>query len=339
MYYSTGQAARELGITQARVRDLCRHGVITAEITDGRQFRIPREELEKLKREGLPVVPRPLPNAERVATIGPPPSRRHHPALLAAPSADLIHSGEEVVCLENEVKSLGLRRQKEEQLDWFREREDRDAEREAQRQEVEQRRQVQLAAERRRQTWKTEWLEHGLNEVPCEAPQSVRLDIHKAVAQALEDLDPSHPDSTTLRLVDAAVDRALTPWRTAKQIADAIKDACESDNVPWDMRQDSTWKARMYQAAGAAVGRLRNGASGQEVETAASHAVAPLVQEFNQGQACAAMVKDVWVRLSGWNSAELDKGKEAVGAALEKLPIGASKRELERARENALAGC
>ena len=50
-----------------------------------------------------------------------------------------------VVCLENEVKSLGLRRRKEEQLDWFRERENRDVEREIQRRQAEQIRQAQLA--------------------------------------------------------------------------------------------------------------------------------------------------------------------------------------------------
>jgi excisionase family DNA binding protein len=54
-------AARELGITQARVRDLCRNGAIPAEMTDGGQFRIPREVLDKLKREGVPALPRPMP--------------------------------------------------------------------------------------------------------------------------------------------------------------------------------------------------------------------------------------------------------------------------------------
>src|SRR6516165_9369252 len=122
LFYSTGQAARELGITQARVRDLCRNGAIQAEMTDGGQFRIPREVLDRLRREGVPDTPRPMPNGGQVVTVIPPPARRH-PALLAEPSDEVIDSAEEVVCLENELKSLGLRRQKEEHLDWFRERE------------------------------------------------------------------------------------------------------------------------------------------------------------------------------------------------------------------------
>jgi hypothetical protein len=85
-------------------------------MTDGGQFRIPREVVEKLKRDGVPAMPRPLPNQGEMTVI-PSPARRAHPALLAAPSDEVIESLEEVVCLENEVKALGLRRQREEQLD------------------------------------------------------------------------------------------------------------------------------------------------------------------------------------------------------------------------------
>jgi excisionase family DNA binding protein len=336
LFYSTGQAARELGITQARVRDLCRSGAIQAEMTDGGQFRIPREVLDKLKREGAPTPPRPMPTGGQTVTVIPAPSRRGHPALLAEPSEDVIDSAEEVVCMENELKSLGLRRQKEEQLDWFRERENRDAERATKRREAEQRRQEELAEERRHQNWKTEWLQYGLNQVPYEAPQSVQLDVHEAVVQALDRLAPSHPASVVQQLVGAAVDRALTPWRAAKQIADAIKDACESWDVPWDMRHDSTWNARMYQAAGAAVGRLRNGATLNEAKVAASEAVAAVVQAFEHGSACAEMVKNVWMKVSGGTSEEWEQGKDAVRAALAQLPIGASKREIEKARDSAL---
>jgi hypothetical protein len=255
---------------------------------------------------------------------------------LAEPSDDVIDSAEEVVCLENEVQSLGLRRQKEEQLDWFREREEREAERQAQRQEADRKHQAQLAADQRRQKWKTEWLEYALNSIPSDAPRSVRLDLHECVERVLQRLDPMQPDSTVLRLVDAAVDQALTPWRTAKQISGAIKNACEDYTVPYDMRRDSAWEARMYQAASTAVGRLRGGASLAEVETAASHASALLVREFEQGKACAEIVRNLWARLPEANSDEREQGKEAVQEALAKLPIGASKRDIEKARDGAL---
>jgi hypothetical protein len=86
-----------------------------------------------------------MPNGGQVVAVVPVPSCRTHSALLAAPSDDVVDSAEVVVCLENEVKSLGPRRQKEEQLDWFRERENRDVEREIQRREAEQMQQAQLA--------------------------------------------------------------------------------------------------------------------------------------------------------------------------------------------------
>jgi hypothetical protein len=336
LFYSTGQVARQLGTTLAAIRTLCENHVIASETTPGGHLRVPASEVQRLKRDGLPPIPRPLPNGSAPQGRNGTASPHGRPELLAAPSDDVIDSAEEVVCLENELKSLGLRRQKEEQLDWFREREHRDAERATQRREAEQRRQEQLAQEQRRQNWKTGWLQYGLNQVPSLAPQSVRLDVHEAVVEALDRLGPSDQVAVVQQLVGAAVDRALTPWRTVEQIADAIKDACEGWNVPSGMRYDSTWKARMYQAAGAAVGRLRDGATPNEVKIVASQAVVPLVQEFEHGNACEQMVKNVWLNVSGGTLEECEPGTEAVRVALAKLPIGASKRELEKARDDAL---
>jgi hypothetical protein len=47
-------------------------------MTDGGQFRIPREVLEKLKREGIPPMPKPMPNGKPVGTVIPAPVRRSH---------------------------------------------------------------------------------------------------------------------------------------------------------------------------------------------------------------------------------------------------------------------
>jgi excisionase family DNA binding protein len=49
MFYSTGQAARELNITQDRVRQLCEAGAVTAEITAGGQWRVPKAEIDRLR--------------------------------------------------------------------------------------------------------------------------------------------------------------------------------------------------------------------------------------------------------------------------------------------------
>ena len=48
-------------------------------------------------------------------------------ALLADPSEDAVAGADDVVTLEKQVQALGLRQQKEEKLDWFRDREEREA--------------------------------------------------------------------------------------------------------------------------------------------------------------------------------------------------------------------
>jgi hypothetical protein len=335
LFFSTGQVARQLGTTLANVRALCDAHAIKAETTPGGHLRVAAAEVERLKRDGLPPLPRPLPT-ELGPLAGNGKVPRGNSPLLAPPSGEVIDSAEEVVCLENEVKSLGLRKQKEEQLDWFLERKERKAEREAQQREAEQRRQAEVAAEQRRQAWKACWVEYALGRIPSNAPESIRLDVYEAVDDTLTNLEPTQPDSLTRRLVDAAVDRALTPWRSAVQKEECIGEACEDWNLPWNMRHDRAWKARMYEAASAAVGRLRPGASVAEMDAATRQAIAPLVREFEYQRACAEIIASVRGELSEAHAAEVEEGKEQVQKALAELPVGASRREMERTRDRAL---
>ena len=60
-FFSTGQAAQELGTSIPKVRALCETGMIEAEVTPGKQWRVPVAEVERLKRDGLPPIPRPIP--------------------------------------------------------------------------------------------------------------------------------------------------------------------------------------------------------------------------------------------------------------------------------------
>ena len=336
VYYSTGQAARELGITQAKVRILCETEAIDSTRTAGGQRRIAREEVERLKRDGLPSIPRPLPEPDRVAARPAVRSRYGGVELLAEPSETVIESAEEVVCLENEVKAIGLRRQKEEGLDWFRERDDRDAARQAEREDGERERQAQADAQRQRELWEEKWIDYALRSVSDDAPQPYQLEVHRIVEETLQRIKVNQAESTTRQLVDAAVNRALAPWYKAKQVTDAIKEACEAYSLPWEMKHDQTWKASMYEAAAAGIARLRDGVGRAEIETAARQAIMPLVCEFEHRRACAQMVNGVWSELSGGNADEWEQGKEAVQVALAELPVGASRRELDRARATAL---
>ena len=75
LFYSTGQVARQLGTTPAAIRLLCENRLIAAETSPGGQWRVPASEVERLKRDGLPAIPRPLPNPSAPARNGT--SNRH----------------------------------------------------------------------------------------------------------------------------------------------------------------------------------------------------------------------------------------------------------------------
>jgi excisionase family DNA binding protein len=347
LFFSTGQAARELGVSAAKIRTLCASGAIESTCTTGGQFRVSQEEIERLKRDGLPPVPRPLPQQDgaqgaQAATRAR--SNRGEVALLAPPSEAIIDSAEQVARLENDVRSIHLLRELEEGRDFFRDRADRDAERQAQREEAGWLRESQAAAEEHRQLWEAKWIEHGLKSVPRDAPRPLQFEVHQAVLETVRQIQPTHPDSITRELVAAAVARALAPWTNQQRIASAIQQACQSYSIPSQMKFDSSWKTRMQRAAAAAIADLRDGAPEGEMQSAAQSALAPLVREYESEQARAKamqtrslMAAISWTQLPGANDAERAQGKHALEAALGQLPITASQYDLERAQDRALA--
>jgi hypothetical protein len=54
LYFSTGDAARELGVTQDRIVALCKADAVEAELTPGGHWSIREAVLNKLKERGLP---------------------------------------------------------------------------------------------------------------------------------------------------------------------------------------------------------------------------------------------------------------------------------------------
>ncbi len=140
LYYSSGQAAQQLAVTQDTIRTLCHSGLMAAETTPGGQWRIAKDEIDRLKRDGLPPIPRPLPGDTPMQRAG-----NSHPTrsdLLGEPSAGVVSAVEDVAITEALNKKRKLERELEETEDWFRQRqreqEDRDAE-EAEREAANQR--------------------------------------------------------------------------------------------------------------------------------------------------------------------------------------------------------
>src|ERR1019366_7627360 len=99
LYFTTGQAAQQLNASQAQIRALCESGAVEAETTPGGHYRIPASELARLQRDGLPPIPRPLPDESRPAARN---GRTGHgnPELLAEPSSEVVSAVEEVILVE-----------------------------------------------------------------------------------------------------------------------------------------------------------------------------------------------------------------------------------------------
>ena len=95
-YLRIGQAARELGVSAHIIRKLCAAGLIEAEqTTGGRQWRIPFHEVERLKREGLPLIPQGFDEGRRApvdrdqaGSVAPAPG--HQPSDRVQTSADEV---------------------------------------------------------------------------------------------------------------------------------------------------------------------------------------------------------------------------------------------------------
>src|ERR1017187_7867163 len=241
LYFTTGQAAQQLGASQAQIRALCESGAIERETTSGGQYRIPASELARLQRDGLPAIPRPLPDESRPAARN---GRTRHPELLAEPSSEVVNAVEEVTITERLLEKRKLEHALEEEEDWFRARADQQAQREAERREADRVRQNAAAAERRRKDRDNNWLRYAMRIVPYDARGQVEQEVHEQVQAALDKIRLGEPAPLLHRVVDATVAKVLKPWRRSKDIAQAIEDARGS--LPFEMRGTS-WKPTTWE--------------------------------------------------------------------------------------------
>jgi hypothetical protein len=331
LFYSTGQVARQLGTTLAAIRVLCEKRLIAAETSPGGHWRVPASEVERLKRDGLPPIPRPLPNPSAPAAGNGTSNDHSYPEFVEEPSDEVALAADRVTIMKSTLEQRKVERQIVEQDDWFRDREHLEAEAKA----AEHQKAEAKQAEQRRQEWVQEWTQYALNSLPWGARQEVEVEVYTAAQQALSLLQSGQPRGVTQRLVDAAVHRALAPWTRKQEIERAI--AAGMNKLGWNVQFRSEYaplKQRAWEAAVATVRRVRAEASYQEMETAALQAVQPMVREYEHQQACERMVGRLY--LFDLDSAERDPAKEAVRKALEKLPVGADAKTMERAEEAAL---
>jgi excisionase family DNA binding protein len=332
-YYRSGQAAKQLGVSSHHIRRLCEAGEIAAELTHGQQWKIPASEVARLKKEGVPPIPQKI---DREEDLEEPPERAGADVpkgLYAFPSQEVIEAAEEVKITENRLRKRRLEREVEETEDWFRERERQQAAEEA-----EERQQAEAACvEQNRREWLHGWTRYALDSLPAAVPREVQLEVHAGVQATLANIEfVGHPQPLTQRLVDAAVAKALHPWKRKKDIQRAIEWAM--GRLPYELRsrsENAGLKQRAWEAAVAATGRLPEQASYSEMETAATQAVQPMIREYNHQDACQKIL--AWMHVSDASWDEQQEAKEAVQEALDALPIGATQKQLEQAKETALA--
>jgi excisionase family DNA binding protein len=332
--YTTGRAAHELRVSPTHVRALCQAGMIAARATRGGHWRIPRDEIQRLRKEGVPDPPPATPAETQTQPTSAPVTTnpQRHPALLAEPSQEAIASADEVVRLENEVKAIGLKRAKEEHLDWFRERERKQSEAKLAR----DRQVLERKTERVRRDWENSCLEFAFQCVPEDAPEAVRLTVAEAVRETLEELSPSDSEEVTGPLIAAAVDRALEPWRHSQEIESAVLEA--KNQLPswarsWSNSSLTDWELRALRAARDAIARLSNDVMFDEMRAASIAAGREIARQHEDSEARRSIVDSVFLRTPG----EQEKARQAVRAALDKLPLGVSRKEMEQARDSALA--
>jgi hypothetical protein len=251
---------------------------------------------------------------------------------LTEPSERVIGAAEEVVCLEEEVKAIGFRRQIEEGLDWFREREKEEQARRGAQEEADRERERKAAADRERQAWETRWMDYALRA----SSRENRLEVRQMVQQTLDALQPWHSDRIVQQVIDGAIEKALAPWKRRQDEQRAVNRAC--DRLPFDLRCGAEFaeaKGLALESARAVVAKLPEGTPYGELEAAAIRATQPTIVRYEHNRVCQRMISSTW--LSEATSAENEEAKEAVRRAVGGLDVGAAVNEVEKARETVLA--
>src|ERR1035441_4862204 len=180
LFYSTGQVARQLGTTLATIRILCENRVITAETTPGGHWRVPASAVERLKRDGMPPIPRPLPTESAPPARNGTAGRQGHPELLAEPSDEVVSAADQVDITRSMLEKRKIERDLEETEDWFRERQRQQTAAER----AERQRTDGKQAEQRSLQWMQQWTQYALNSLPYGARQQVEIEVHSMVQEA-----------------------------------------------------------------------------------------------------------------------------------------------------------
>ncbi len=329
--YSLSKAAAVLGVSVPTVRSLVERGQLASFRTPGGHLRIPSESVAAY-RDGRPNRNNPA-NTTSTALQG----RRDNLESLRLETEEL-RVRRDLRKIQEEEQEVENRRKAEAQASALRRKEERERRRAETMRETDARRQKAAEAEaiRRRRQWEIGWTDFALRLLPSDAPQSLELDVHQTIGDALAKFDPDQSEQIIERMVRAAVDKAQEPWKRRKEIEKAIEEAPKQLPVlaqGWPGR--SEWDIRAITDAADAIALLSEDAPVAKIRAAAVEAGNKVRAEYeawksgeDHREACQQIVQ--WV-FDG------DDAREAVRQALEKLPVGATRAKMDSARDAALA--
>lgn len=198
-------------------------------------------------------------------------------------------------------------------------------------------------SQRRRRQWEIGWSDYALKVLPQDVPRSLGLEVHQAVLEALSELGPDQPAEITKRLVHAAVERALDPWRRRKEIDKIIAEA--SNQLPVfakSILKPTEWEGRAMRAAADAIAQLESNAPLAKIRATTIEAGNRIRAEYeawraaeDHRQVCQRLVDSVFLPEGTLHDA--GAARRAVKEALAKVPVGANRTELETTRDATLA--
>lgn len=337
-YYRTGQAAKQLDRSSHHIRQLCESGLIEAELTTGKQWKIPDYEIARLQQEGIPPIPQLDFNpANEVPAVKP-----YSASGFSTGSSPAVQAAEDDCAITEAVlRKRKLEREAEEVEDFFRDRQRRQKE-EA---DAEQKQRAKALADTERRKWVDSWQAYALRSLPNDAPAETKAETCRQVAASLAEIGFDQQQYVVQQLVDAAISRSLVPYVRHKHREQAILLAVSllpSEAQGWGI--SSKWELKAKQAAAVEIEKLDRSASYADLAAVANSAVEKVCSEFKNEQAQSefARMRDEFLSdLQFWGAftATAEERKRAVSAvakAFETLPVCTGRTHLAKVRDEAL---
>lgn len=330
---TASQAAEILGVDKRTVLRFARDGKLRSYRTPGGQHRFHRADVERLA-SGDGNLPRPPASTlqtkrEEIEGLNLEVQARRAKRELARVEAEDAEADRHQTQVRLQVEQEKARSEQERK--------------EAERQDRAERREraAREAREKKRRTWENEWIAGALGTLPANVPADVKACVQRSIREALADWTPDDPPDSIESIVHAAQNEALRPWETKKETERAVFDAL--GQLPFAIRQirfslaDSPlndWETRAVQEARKALRALSADSSILEIRAAATEGVKKVTREYEQMQAQKQQREVIGYMLFSLRN---DEERAAVQQALEQLPIGCGRSEMERAKEGALA--